>query len=215
MSLFFPQVSEGKGKDLLKKCSFWFIKNRLVRAGPSWEAASKTTTFLETHKKWVLVVWFLHFSVSPSSESKLNLKIGKTFLKIKFFGTPCPQKWSYGLTSLVSCRLWQCQHACKVLAYFHVLFQSQEVKYSLKWSKIEKTENIVVTAAFLCHHEIYLYAKKIGLPDSLFCQLLANKHMRVGHKNTFFLMTYVADQQLYFVSNIASIKSNRNYYLWG
>ena len=58
------------------------LENRLVSTTLSHGAASKTTAFLETTLKMSSASLTFDFS---SSGGELDLKIEKTFLKIKFF----------------------------------------------------------------------------------------------------------------------------------
>ena len=74
-------VPEGKEKDLFPKCYFLTFWNRLVRAGLSQGSLSKTTTFVESTWKMSLACPPFLFSVTLFLWHKLDLKIGKNFLK--------------------------------------------------------------------------------------------------------------------------------------
>ena len=63
--MIFPGARrQRKEKDLFTKCSFFTFRNRLVRAGLSWSALLKTTTFFESTLKMSLARPTFHFSMT-------------------------------------------------------------------------------------------------------------------------------------------------------
>ena len=106
--------------------------------------------------------------------------------------------------SLICCRLGRCPHACKVLAYLHVLlfwgFFILGSQMHNKSRKLKKIKNIVIDSNFcllqgcsLKGQEKIAIIKSISVQDIylsslLFCMVLANKPIR--GQNTPFLMKY-------------------------